>query len=88
MDDDLGAPLAGITVKLEGFGPVQTTTSKKQGEFEFSNLEPGKYILASSLGGYWDIRRYLWVMQENLVSVTVTLPDQHRTGCFEESGPM
>jgi hypothetical protein len=85
--DDLGAPLAGVTVKLEGAGPVQTTKSKKQGEFEFSNLEPGKYILASSLEGYWDIARYLWVMQENLINVTVTLPDHRRVGCFEESGP-
>jgi hypothetical protein len=88
MLDDLGAPLAGVTVKLEGSGPVQTTTSKKQGEFEFSNLEPGKYILASSLRGYWDIARYLWVMQDNLINVTVTLPDHRRVGCFESSGPM
>ena len=86
--DDLGSPLAGVTVKLEGSGPLWTTISNGQGEFEFSNIEPGKYVLASSLGGYFDIARYVWVMQENLINVTVTLPNQRRVGCFEGSGPM
>ncbi len=86
--DDLGSPLAGVTVKLEGSGPLWTTISSGQGEFEFSNIESGKYILASSLGGYWDIARYLWVMRENLTKVTVTVPDHRRVGCFEWSGPM
>jgi hypothetical protein len=86
--DDLGSPLAGVTVKLEGSGPSATTVSNGKGEFEFSNLEPGKYILASSLGGFRDISRYLWITQENVTEVTVTLPDQRRVGCFELSGPM
>lgn len=85
--DDLGSALFGVTVKLEGSTPFRTTVSNGRGEFEFSSVEPGKYILTSSRAGFHDISRYLWIMQENLSKVTVTLPDIRRVPCFEGSGP-
>jgi hypothetical protein len=85
--DDLGSALAGVTVKLEGSGQFRTTVSNGRGEFEFSNAELGKYILTSSRAGFHDISRYLWIMQEKLSKVIVTLPDIRRVPCFEGSGP-
>jgi hypothetical protein len=85
--DDLGSALFGVTVKLEGSTRFRTTVSNGRGEFEFSSAEPGKYILISSRAGFHDISRYLWIMQENLSKVTVTLPDIRRVPCFEGSGP-
>jgi hypothetical protein len=86
--DDLGSALVGVAVRLQGSGPSLATVSNSKGEFEFSNLEPGKYILTSSQEGFWDISRYLWITQENVAKVTVTLPDHRRVDCFELSGPM
>jgi hypothetical protein len=85
--DDLGSALAGVTVKLKGTGPFRTNVSNGKGEFEFSSVEPGKYILTSSQAGFHDISRYLWIMQENLSKVIVTLPEIRRVPCFEDSGP-
>ena len=85
--DDLGSALAGVTVQLEVGGPSQIAVSNSRGEFEFSSVEPGKYILASSQAGFWDILRYLWITQENAAKVIVTLPDKVRVPCFEGSGP-
>lgn len=86
--DDLGAPLAGVAVKLMGGGPIHATVTSGKGEFEFSGVKPGKYILTSSQDGSWDISRYLWITQENLTKVTVTLPDKYRVPCFEGFGPI
>lgn len=72
--DDLGSALAGVTVKLEGSGQFLTTVSNGGGEFEFSSVEPGEYILTTSQAGFHYISRFLWIMQENLSKVTVTLP--------------
>jgi hypothetical protein len=85
--DDLGSALSGVIVKLEGPGQFRTTISNSRGEFEFSSAEPGKYVLTSSRAGFHDISRYLWIMQENLARVTVTLPDIRRVPCFEGSEP-
>lgn len=85
--DDLGVALAGVAVKLEGMGLSLSAVSNGSGEFEFSGVEPGKYILTSKQGGFWDISRYLWIMQENQTKVMVTLPDKIRVPCFEGSGP-
>jgi hypothetical protein len=85
--DDLGSALAGVTVKLKGTGPFSTSVSNGKGEFEFSSVEPGKYILTSSQAGFYDISRYLWIMQENLSKVIVTLPEIRRVPCFEQSDP-
>jgi len=86
--DDVGSALAGAAVKLDRGGQIRMATSNTKGEFEFSGVEPGKYILTSSQTGFWDISRYLWIMQENLAKVTVTLPDKYRVPCFEGSGPI
>jgi hypothetical protein len=85
--DDLGSALAGVTVKLEGSGQFLTTVSNGGGGFEFSGVEPGKHILTASQAGFHVISRSLWIMQENLSKVTVTLPDIRRVPCFEDSGP-
>lgn len=85
--DDIGSALASVTVKLEGSGQFRTTVSNGGGEFEFSSVEPGKYILTTSQAGFHDVSRYLWIMQENLSKVTVTLPNIRRVPCFENSGP-
>jgi hypothetical protein len=85
--DDLGSVLAGVTVKLEGSGQFRTTVSNGGGEFEFSGVEPGKYVLTTSQAGFHDISRSLWIMRENLSKVTFTLPDIRRVPCFEEAGP-
>jgi len=86
--DDVGSALAGVAVKLVGSGQIRMAISNTKGEFEFSGIEPGKYVLTSSRTGFWDISRYLWIMQENMTKVTVTLPDQYRVPCFEGSGPI
>lgn len=81
--DDLGAPLAGVAVKLVGGGPIHATVTNGMGEFEFIGVEPGKYILTSSQEGSRDISSYLWITQENLTKVTVTLPDKYRVPCLD-----
>lgn len=45
-----GTALAGISVKIEELG--QTTTTKTDGQYEFSNLAAGKYTLIVSGGGF------------------------------------
>jgi hypothetical protein len=85
--DDLGSALVGVKVKLEGGGQIRTAVSNGRGEFEFSGVDPSKYTLTSSQVGFWDISRYVWIMQKNLSRVIVTLPDKRRVPCFEFSGP-
>jgi Carboxypeptidase regulatory-like domain len=85
--DDLDAALVGVNVKLEMGNSSRTAVSNSKGEFEFSGVEPGKYILTSSEDGFWDISRYVWIAQENLSRVIVTLPNIRRVGCYEFSGP-
>jgi hypothetical protein len=85
--DDLGSALAGVKVKLVGGGQFRTAVSNGRGEFEFSGVDPGKYTLTSSQVGFWDVSRYVWIMQKNLSGVIITLPDKRRVPCFEFSGP-
>ena len=51
-----GAPLAGVTVTLNGAGAPQTQTTDAQGKFHFLGLPPGAYSVQAELEGMATLR--------------------------------
>src|SRR5919106_1185908 len=51
-----GAPLAGVTVTLNGAGAPQTQTTDAQGKFHFLGLPPGAYSVQAEPEGMATLR--------------------------------
>lgn len=50
--DEQGGVLPGVTVTLEGNGPVRTYMTEAEGQYRFLNLPPGTYKLTAALPGF------------------------------------
>jgi hypothetical protein len=52
VKDAQGGALPGVTVTLEGTGPVQSFVTEADGQYRFLNLPPGSYRVTATLQGF------------------------------------
>jgi hypothetical protein len=73
---------ARLTLTSSESGQIHVATSNDKGEFQLSDLEPGKYALRAAHDGYWDGEVIdLRVARENLTSLSpvyISRKNDHR----------
>jgi Ca-activated chloride channel homolog len=72
--DSGGAPVRGATIKLTaGRFPTRTTAADLAGEFRFTDVPPGTYVLEVSVSGFVTLRRPVFVAADTPQSSPVML---------------
>ena len=77
-------PLKKVRLTLTSLesGQIHVATSNDKGEFQLSDLEPGKYALRAAHDGYWDGEvTDLRITRENLTNLSpvyISRKDEHR----------
>jgi serine-aspartate repeat-containing protein C/D/E len=67
-------PLTRTAVRLFNIDGTELSAQQtnEQGEFLFTNIEPGRYLLKASHDGYFDLKtRVFWVTRENQTRITL-----------------
>jgi iron complex outermembrane receptor protein len=72
IDDQTGAPLAGVAVTARG-PATRDGQSDAAGRFEFGDLPAGEYELRATLTGFRSIKRVVGVQPGDTVSVSLTM---------------
>jgi hypothetical protein len=65
-DGPLGQAI--ITLTKSGTGPFYNATTNDRGEFQFGDIEPGRYMLKATREGYFGLTAF-WVARENLTRI-------------------
>jgi hypothetical protein len=75
ITDASGAAIPNATVTLTDLdnGSVQTASANGSGEFRFSLLKPGRYILSSTLAGFEKVERPIEVSVGNVATASLVL---------------
>jgi hypothetical protein len=79
--DTFGEPLSAFTLSLDREGVSHSAVSDDRGQFAFTGLEPGRYILRSSQPGYWEVHGTVWITHDDVARVLVTSADKSHVTC-------
>ncbi len=76
VSDSSGAAMAGATVELRNVdtGIKQSTTTGESGNYRFSDLPPGSYVVSASKSGFKTTEVNLTLSTAELEGINITLP--------------
>jgi hypothetical protein len=70
-----GPPLVGFKIRLSKAGGTRVLASQRsneKGEFQFRDVEPGRYVLRASHTGNWVAQSdSFWITRENITRITL-----------------
>jgi hypothetical protein len=78
--NELRMPVSNVSLNLVGHDMSRDAVSNNSGEFAFSGLAPGKYVLSSTRGAYRDIDGSVWITHNNLAKVII---DERQLSCID-----
>lgn len=72
-DRDTGAPLAGVTISVQGAGNDASVMTDAAGQYQIAGLQPGALTLTAALAGYYPLSGTVTAVQNSRIDFSPAL---------------